>query len=177
MILLITSSGRASECAAALKAATGEAIVVAETLARATTLLREDSCLAVVLDQYFLETEPRQAETMLKHLDTAILIKVNLAISGKERLVRDVRTALQCRELEEARAHHAAAGHLRNELNGTVTSLLLCVDLAMKMEGLPIPATEKLVTIRILVGRLREQLESETSNEKHEPAGATRQAD
>jgi hypothetical protein len=159
MILFITSSGRASECAAALKTATAEAIVVAESLARATTLLREDCYLAVVLDQYFLETEPRQAETMLKHLDTAILIKVNLAISGKERLVRDVRTALQCRELEEARAHHAAAGHLRNELNGTITSLLLCVDLAMKMEGLSVPATEKLVTIRILVGRLREQLE------------------
>jgi hypothetical protein len=161
MILLITSSGRASECAAALKTATGEAVVVAESLARATTLLREDSYLAVVLDQYFLETELRQAETMLKHLDTAVLIKVNLAISGKERLVRDVRAALQCREFEEVRAHHAAAGRLRNELNGTVTSLLLCVDLALKLESLPGPASEKLVTIRILVGRLREQLEGE----------------
>lgn len=60
MILLVTSSGRASECAAALKTATGEAIVVAESLARATTLLREDCYFAVLLDQYFLETEPRQ---------------------------------------------------------------------------------------------------------------------
>jgi hypothetical protein len=43
MILLVTSSERASECAEALHGGTGETIVVAESLARASTLLREDS--------------------------------------------------------------------------------------------------------------------------------------
>src|ERR1035437_6185074 len=87
MILLVTPSERASECAAALHGATGEEVVVAESLARATTLLRAECYLAVVLDQYLLETEPYEAETTLEHLGTAIPVQVNLAISGMERLV------------------------------------------------------------------------------------------
>ena len=61
MILLVTSSERASECAAALHEATGEEVVVAESLLRATTLLRAGCYLAVVLDQYLLETGPDEA--------------------------------------------------------------------------------------------------------------------
>ena len=57
MILLVTSSVRAPECAAALTKATGERVVVAESLARATTLLRAECYLAVVLDQYLLEAD------------------------------------------------------------------------------------------------------------------------
>jgi len=55
MILLVTSSVRAAECAAALNQATGERVAVAESLPRATTLLRAECYLAVVLDQYLLE--------------------------------------------------------------------------------------------------------------------------
>jgi len=56
MILLVTPSERASECAAALHEATGEEVAVAESLARAATLLRAEGYLAVVLDQYLVET-------------------------------------------------------------------------------------------------------------------------
>src|SRR5713101_9956937 len=103
MILLVTSSERASECAAALREAAGEGIVVAQTLARAATLLRTECYLAVVLDQYLLETEPHEAETTLEHLGTAIPVQVNLGISGMERLVREVRAAVQRRQHEEVR--------------------------------------------------------------------------
>src|SRR5271168_290148 len=104
MILLVTPSERASECAAALHEATGEEVVIAESLARATTLLRAECYLAVVLDQYLLETEPDEAGTTIEHLGTAIPVQVNLAISGIERLVREVRAALQRRQREEVRA-------------------------------------------------------------------------
>jgi hypothetical protein len=158
MILLVTSSERASECAAAVKTATGEAVVVAENLALATTLLREESYLAVVLDQHLLETEPHEAEIMLEHLDTAIPVQVNLAICGMERLVREVRVAVQRRRSEEARARQAALGHLQSELNGTVTALLLSVELALKTGGMTTVATEKIQSIHELVKKLRQQL-------------------
>jgi hypothetical protein len=93
MILLVTPSERASGCAAALHKATSEDVVVAGSLARATTFLRTESYIAVVLDQHLLETEPQEAETVLEHLGTAIPVQVNLAISGMERLVREVRAA------------------------------------------------------------------------------------
>lgn len=161
MILLVTPSERASECAAALHEATGEEVAVAESLPRAAALLRTEGYLAVVLDQYLLETEPHEAETTLEHLGTAIPVQVNLGISGMERLVREVRAAVQRRQHEEVRARHAAIGRLQSEMNGTVTALLLSSELALETPGLPLAAAERLESVHELVKRLRKQLKTQ----------------
>ncbi len=173
MILFVTPSERATECAAALREATGEEIAVAESLARASTLLRAECYLAVVLDQYLLEAEPHQAETTLEHLGTAILVQVNLAISGRERLVREVRAAVQRRQREEARARKAALAKLHSELNGTVTALLLSSELALGTSNLPAGAAEKFQSVHALVKKLRTQLESSGAAEGSEAAAAS----
>jgi len=160
MILLVTPSDRAPECAAALNEATGEEVVTADNLSRAATLLRANSYLAVVLDQYLLETEPQQGEIMLEHLGTAIPVQVNLAISGRERLVREVRAALHRRQREEAQARRAAIGQLHSELNGAVTALLLSSELGLETPGLPPAAAEKLQSVHELAKKLRSQLEN-----------------
>jgi hypothetical protein len=160
MILLVTPSERASGCAAALHKATSEDVVVAGSLARATTFLRTESYIAVVLDQHLLETEPQEAETVLEHLGTAIPVQVNLAISGMERLVREVRAAVQRRRIEEAIARQAAMGRLHSELDGTVTALLLSSELALESAGLSAAAAEKLASVHELVKKLRKQLKS-----------------
>ena len=170
MILLVTPSERASECATVLHEATREGIVVAESLVRATTLLRAESYLAVVLDQYLLETEPQEAETALEHLGTAIPVQVNLAISGMERLVREVRAAVRRRRREEVQARQAAIGRLHSELNGTVTALLLSSELARETPGLPAVAAEKIEAVLELVKKLRQQLESAGATEEAEQA-------
>jgi len=159
MILLVTPSECASECAAALHEATGEQVVVAESLARATKFLRAECYLAVVLDQYLLEAEPQEAEATLEHLGTAIPVQVNLAISGMERLVREVGAALRRRQREEVRARQAAIGRLHSELNSTVTALLLSTELALETPCLP-AAAEKLESVHELVKKLRKQLET-----------------
>jgi hypothetical protein len=159
MILLVTPSDRASECATALHEATGEDVVTADSLSRAATLLRAESYLAVVLDQYLLETEPREAETTLEHLGTAIPVQINLAISGRERLVREVRAAVQRRQREEAQARRAAIGKLHSELNGTVTALLLSSELGLETSNMPATAAERLHSVHQLVKKLRTQLE------------------
>ncbi len=161
MILLVTPSECASECAAALHEATGERVAVAESLPRASALLRTECYLAVVLDQYLLEAEPHEAQTTLEHLGTAIPVQVNLGISGMERLVREVRAAVQRRQHEEVRARHAAIGRLQSEMNGTVTALLLSSELALETPGLPPAAAEKIESVHALVKRLRKQLETQ----------------
>jgi hypothetical protein len=170
MILLVTPSDRASECVAALHDATGAEVMVAESLARATTLLRAQCYLAVVLDQYLLETEPQEAGSTLEHLGTAIPVQVNLAISGMERLVREVRAAVQRRQREEVKARQAAVGRLQSELNGTITALLLSIELALETPGLPAAAAEKLQSVHELVKKLRKQLESAGPAAEPEPA-------
>ena len=95
MILVVTPNLAAEECVEALRQATSEEIVMAASLAEAATLLRTESYLAVVLDQYLLETEPDETETVMRHLGTGIPLQVNLAISGGARLAREVRAAVQ----------------------------------------------------------------------------------
>jgi len=121
-----------------------------------------------VLDQYLLETEPREAETTLEHLGTAILVQVNLAISGMERLVREVRAAMQRRRREEAGARQLAIDRLRSELSGTVTALLLSSGMALEASGLPEAAVEKLQLVHELVKKLRRQLENASVAEEAE---------
>ncbi len=177
MILLVTPSTRASECAAALHEGTGAEVVVTECLARATSLLRAHSYQAVVFDQYLLETGPHEWEKTLEHLDTAIPVQINLAITGMERLVREVRGALQRRQREEVGARQAATGKLHSELNGTVTALLLSSELALEANNLPPAATEKMQSVHELVKKLRRQLEGEAPAEEHEAVGAYRSSD
>jgi len=170
MILLVTPSERARDCSAALREATGEEVMVAENLARATTLLRAECYQVVVLDQYLLETEPHEAGSTLEHMGTAIPVQVNLAISGIERLVREVRSAVRRRQREEVMARRAARGALSSELNGTVTALLLSTELAFTTPGLPPSASAKLESVHELVKKLRRQLEDSGATEEREQA-------
>jgi hypothetical protein len=173
MILLVTASARASECAAALNEATREEVVVAESLHRAATLLRKQCYLAVVLDQHLVEAGPKDrndAESVFECLGTAVLVQVNLAISGVERLVREVRASVQRRQREEVRARQAALGRLNSELNDTVTALLLSSELALGTSGLPPAASEKLRSVHELVEKLRRQLMCTSLTEASEVA-------
>src|SRR6266850_941985 len=160
MILIVTPNLRADECTEALRRATNEEIVVAESLHQAASLLRAESYLAVVLDQYLLETEPEETGALMRLLGTAIPLQVNLAIIGTERLSLEVRAAVQRRKREQEAARTAAVCTLRSELNGTVTALLLSCELALDVPGLPSAAAEKLQSAHELVKNLRSQLES-----------------
>jgi hypothetical protein len=160
MILIVTPNLRAGESTEALRKATREEVVVAESLHQAAILLRADSYLAVVLDQYLLETEPAETEAVMRNLGTAIPLQVNLAVSGVERLAREVRAAVKRRKREELAARNAAVNTLRSELNGTVTALLLSCELALGAPDMPSSALVKLQSTHELVKNLRAQLES-----------------
>jgi hypothetical protein len=160
MILLVTPSERASHCAAALHEATGEKVSATESLAQATSILRTQSCQAVVVDQYLLDTEPEQATVATSHLGTAVLVPVNLALTGLPRLIMDVRISLKRRHREEASARDAAIAKLHGELNDTVTALHLSIQFALQATTIPNEASEKIRLAQDLVTKLRRQLES-----------------
>lgn len=161
MILLVTPNARRDECATALREATGIEVSIADSLRQATTLLRSGECVCVVLDQYLLEFEEKSA--LMEHLGTAIPVQVNLAISAMERVVREVQLAVLRRKQEELIARRAAQESLQNELNSTVTALLLNCDLAIAVPDLPAPAADKLHITRELLDKLRTQLDARIS--------------
>ncbi len=167
MILLVTPCQRATECADVLKENTGEEVVLADTLQRATSLLRAEAYRAVVFDQQLLEAESDEVDTTMQHLGTAIPVQINFAISGIERVVREVRAALRRRTREQAAARQAASGQLRSELNGTVTALLLQCEMAREAPGITPTAAEKMETAYTLVQKLRAQLETISHESQH----------
>jgi hypothetical protein len=160
MILLVTPIEKRNECAAALHEAIGEPVAIAENLPQPATLLRTEFYTAAVLDQYLAETEPHETEMALEQLGAAIPVQVNFAISGTERLVREVRSAVRRRRHEESAARTAAAHALRGKLNSTLTTLLLDSELALETTGLSPAAAERLASVHEAAQKLRAELEA-----------------
>jgi hypothetical protein len=158
MILLVSGIERRAECAAAIEEAMGESVVIADNLLQATTLLRTEMYTAAVFDEQLGPGEPDEIETALSHLGAAIPVAVNLGISGRERLVREVRAAARWRKYEEASAREAAARSLRGELNGTLTTLLLDCELALGTSDLPAGTVARLTSLHGAAQKLRMQL-------------------
>ena len=147
MILLITPSARAKECAQALQQATSEPAQVASNLRQAASCLRTQEFSAIVIDQSALDLEPDESGAILEHMGTAVPVYVNFAINGTERIVRELRLALQRREREGRIARQAAESELRNQLKGTATAILVSCELALKSPNLPAAAVNRMQTV------------------------------
>lgn len=147
-------------CADSLQSATGEDAHWAQNLQEATTRLRERTYTAVVIDQFLLESEPEESDQMIEHLDTAFPVYINFAVTGMDRLLREVRSALHRRKREESAARLAVVEQMRSGMCEIVTALLLSCELAMAEPGVPDPAAEKIRAINNLARELRTQLQA-----------------
>ena len=160
MILVITSSASGRQCADALRVATGQETEWAQSLREAATRLREQTYSAAVIDQFLLETEPEESDQMIEHLGTAFPVYVNFAVTGMDRLVREVRSALHRRQREEGVARRAVAEQMNSEMRETLTAMLLSCELAMSVPDVPDPAVEKIRAIDNLARELRHRLQA-----------------
>ncbi len=160
MILLITASTRAQECAAAIERAVNERTEVCRKLSQAARHLRSTECSAVVIDQNLMETDLAATDVVLKEAEAAIPVFVNFAICGVDRVVRDVRSALQRREEERARAVREAQAHLRSELTEALTGILLSSQLALEVPALPAAVQARLRSVYQLAMSMRQRLNS-----------------
>jgi hypothetical protein len=164
MILLITPSSRGQECAQALFASTNHPTDVASTLQAAVSKLRQEEYAAVVIDQFALEVEPDEGEQMLRHLGSAFPVYVNCAISGVERIVRDVQSALRRRQREEQIARSSASQAIWSELKESVTAMLLSCDLALASKDVSPYAADRIRMIHDLATQMRARFISSEQN-------------
>src|SRR3954447_15461821 len=132
MILLITPSAKVQECTKVLEEATSESMQVAPTLRQAALQLRSEEYSVVVLDQFLVEAEPEESDLVLQHMGPAVPVYANFAISGIERIGRELRAALNRQKREIVVARNSAEQTLRNELKGTLTALMLSCGLALQ---------------------------------------------
>ena len=158
MILLITPSPQAEKCAALIQEATGEPTGWAENIRRAGGLLRSSEYSAVIIDQQVAEWDAEGTEVLLQHAGTAVPVYVNLAISGLERVVRELKLAMWRSHKEREAARRQAELTLRNELKDNVTALLLSCQLALGIPHLPAAAQAKLNSACELAKEIRSRL-------------------
>jgi PAS domain-containing protein len=112
----------------------------------------------LVLDQFLLENEPAESDQVLEHLGTAFPVYLNFAVSGMERLLREVRSALHRRKREETQARRSVEQQIRSEMCESLTVMLLSCELAMAVPGVPTPADEKIRMIDNLARDMRLRL-------------------
>ncbi|HTS34216.1 MAG TPA: hypothetical protein VMH04_01015 [Candidatus Solibacter sp.] len=143
-----------------MRAATGLEAHWAQSLQEAFGHLREQTYSAAVIDQFLLETEPQESENMIEHLGTAFPVYINFAVTGMDRLVREVRSALHRRKREESSARKAVVDQLNSEMRETLTAMLLSCELAMSVPDVPGPAAEKIRAIDNLARGLRLRLQT-----------------
>jgi hypothetical protein len=141
-----------------LKDATGNDTTWAANLQQGVARLREQTYSAVVIDQFVLETEPDKSDQMFEHMGTAFPVYINFAVSGMERLLREVRSALHRRKREEAQARRSVENQMRSEMGETLTAMLLSCELAMAVPDIPAPAAERIRAIDNLARELRSRL-------------------
>ncbi len=160
MVLLVSSSGRGKECGEAIRALTGEVVRCARDLRQAGDELRRAEFTVVAVDQHLWDMDPRLAESVVQACGTAALVLISPAISGVERVRREVSAALRRREGELRRARADAEARLRTELNEAVTGILLSSELALANPGVPEPVLAKIRAVYELAMSMREKLGS-----------------
>ncbi|MGH9493983.1 MAG: hypothetical protein ACRD3B_03215 [Candidatus Sulfotelmatobacter sp.] len=160
MILLITPSGSGGQSIEALRGATNLEVHWAQTPQQAVAHLREQTYSAAVIDEFLLETEPDESDLMLQHLGTSFPVYINFGVTGVERLVREVRSALHRRKREESSARRAVAEQMQSEMRETLTALLLSCELAMEVPNVPVPAADRIRAIDGFARELRVRLEA-----------------
>jgi len=166
-ILMVTGMEGAENCAAILAKLLGadcEGCEVAQGRKTAVAALKRTEFAAVVVDEGIVDTDAPGAELIWEHAGLAIPVQLNFAISGAQRLAREIRMALNRRERERALAREAAAAAIDSELKSTVAGLLLHSQLALADREISQPLKEKLRLVADLAGSLREQLASHPSS-------------
>jgi signal transduction histidine kinase len=157
-ILLVTGIEGARNCADVLAKHLDTEVEVAEGRKAAMTALRQREFAAVVVDETVTACDPAAAEAIWERSGLAIPVQINFALSGAQRLIREIKAALQRREREQLIARRAAAVAVESELKTTLAGLLLQSQLALSSSEAGTPVAERLKMVTNLAGDLRRQL-------------------
>jgi hypothetical protein len=159
MILLVTTSSRAKQYAAALEQGTGRKTQLASSVPHALAKLDRTEYAILAVDQALLECDSRALDTLLNHCGTAMPVHLNLSLQSSDRTVREVQVAIQRVERERRAAESLAGNLLRNELRGEVTGILLNSELALANRNIAPEIADKLKSVRELAEKMRSRLE------------------
>lgn len=163
-VLLVTTMGGAANCAAVLERQLKLGVQIAGSRREAISELRKHDFAVVVMEEGMAGADPRAADSIWQQAGGALLMQVNFAISGTDRLVREVRAALARSAQQQVVARRAAAVAVESELNSTVTGIMLESELALREPEMPPTLEAKLRHLVELAASLRQKLQATAEN-------------
>lgn len=161
MILLIWASERAPDCARAIENAFQQPVKIVSSLEQGCNALQVEEFSAVLVDQWITEIEPGQADFLIHHLGSAVPVFVNFAISGMERVLREVRAAFNRRGRDTVLAQQHARIVLLDALKDDITALLLCCGAILDDTNLDRGVVVRVKTIEEIAKRMSGKLAGE----------------
>lgn len=157
MILIITASEQGPEVARAIQSSGGEKTEVAHDIRSALEQLRRREFSAVVIDESLMELADGKLELLLKRLEPAMPVFINLGISRTDRVVRDVLNAMRRAGQERTAALNVAQSELRGQLRSELTAILLTSEQLLAAH-LPVPLEGKVRSMLEVAQRMRTRL-------------------
>ena len=134
-VLLIAPDPAAALLADALRSGLPADIQVGAVSRDLLPILRHEDLGLILLDENLAAADSPTAEALYAAAGIVPVLEMNFAICNVDRVLREVKAALQRRKRNEEKARTAAASSLGNELNGSLTGLLLESQLALRHAG------------------------------------------
>jgi hypothetical protein len=156
-LLMVTSIAGAEGRGAALAGLLRLSVDIVGDRRQALTSLRHGGYAVVIVDDSIAAADP--AGLLRKQAGASIVLEANFAISGVDRLAREVRSAVERRQHEQGLAMQFARSAIESELRTTVAGLLLQSQLALAEPEVTPQLANKLHQVVQLAGSLRQRLE------------------
>ncbi len=159
MILLVTASSRAKECAAALEMSARQKVDLAHSVSRSIVKLQQAEYDVLVIDESLVEIDDAAVNALLKHAGMAMPIYINLGLHSTERIVREVFAGLMRKHEEHLGAKRSAISELQSQLRGDLTGILLASELALRESSIPPRVADRINSVHRLAEQIRTRLE------------------
>jgi len=158
-VLLVSTMPDAGLCASILSDYLKVGVELASTPRQGIAALRRTGYSVVVIEQSLAERDAQWAETIWQEAGAAVPLEINLSLSSRPRLLREVKATLARRAREMALARNEAVAALGSTLKGSLTGLLLQTQLTLQEPNLPALLTPRLKHLIDLTVSLRDRLD------------------
>jgi hypothetical protein len=157
-VLIVTAIDGAENLARALSRDADAVVEIARSRRAALARLRRDPVTVVLLDSSLSEAEMTTSEMVWQNANGAVPLEINLANLGVNGAVRLLRNLLEGREQAEAVGRREATTAVAQELQSTITGLLLQSDLMLREKTLTPALADKARQMKELTNSLRVRL-------------------
>src|ERR1700712_837607 len=159
-VLIVSAMDGAENLARALSREADAVVEIARSRRSALARLRRDPVTAVLLDTSLPDSEMTTSTMLWQNAGGAVPIEINISLLGAAGVVRLLRNLLEGREQAETLGRREATMAVAQELQSTITSLLLQSDLLLRDKAISPEMATKVREVKDLTDPLRIRLRS-----------------